>query len=36
MADNLAAEYFHGFTFSDRIANLMPGVFAEYVRSIGF
>ena len=26
-AHRLRAEYFHGFTFSDRIANMMPGGF---------
>jgi hypothetical protein len=35
-ARNLPAEYFHGFTFSDPIATLMPGGFAVHVRSSGF
>jgi hypothetical protein len=35
-AHNLPAEYFHGFTFSERIANMMPEGFAVHVRSSGF
>lgn len=36
LAHNLPAECFHGFMFSEGVANLMPGGFAVHVRSSGF